>query len=169
MSARGRLGYAAAAVLALAGVASAVTCLGACLGEEGLPPTQGLRDGGIVGSTDADPPTVTRSIKCNGDAVCSGFDVCCSSKSAWAKNTTTCKPTCGGERTIACDDAADCATGQVCCMTTDGASQALGAACASSCSGGQQQLCSIEASECTGGKSCSPLTTFSPAGLSTCK
>jgi len=162
MSARGALRCAAAAVIAFAAVASA------CLGED-PPPTQGLRDGGVVTGSDAEPPTVSRSIKCNGDAVCSGNDVCCSANSTWAKNTATCKPTCGAERTLACDDAADCATGQVCCMTTDTGAQAIAAACVSSCSGGQQQLCSVEASECTGGKTCTPLTMFGPSGLSTCK
>ena len=147
--------------------AAASAVFAACLGEA-PPPTNGLRDGGAIGS-DAEPPLVTRSIKCNGDAICAGNEVCCSANNAWAKNTATCRPTCGVERTIACDDGADCATGQVCCMRADNGTQALGAACAASCSAGQQQLCSVEASECTGGTTCTPLTAFAPSGLSSCR
>lgn len=139
----------------------------ACVGDD-PPPTKGGVDGGTVGTVDSAPPTVTRSINCNSNAVCTGNDVCCSLNNTWAKGTGTCKPTCGAERTFACDDASDCATGLVCCMTTDGGAQAIAASCAASCSGSQEQLCSLTASECTGGKSCMARAMFSP-DVSTCR
>jgi hypothetical protein len=52
---------------------------------------------------------------------------------------------------VACDDAADCPTGSICCRTAFGT-----AACAKTCTGNQTQLCRTNA-ECKAGQ-CQPLS-----------
>ena len=140
----------------------------ACVGSDPTPVVV-ANDGGSSGASGSSGGSGTRSIGCDAKTTCSGTDLCCGVGTDWIG--AACKADCAGAYSLACDDEADCGSGQVCCYKTDGGARAVASFCAASCRADQQelQLCkSSNPGECKTG-SCTPLTQFSPNGLSACK
>jgi hypothetical protein len=72
---------------------------------------------------------------------------------------TVCIPTLGagcanGGAAVTCDDAADCADGEICCGDSVGMVPIT--VCAKNCKAGQDQLCRTD-DECKGGGGCGPI------------
>lgn len=93
-------------------------------------------------------------------------EACCVAASPYP---TLCLPLVQGECSnmgtpVACDDATDCAMGQVCCADNSGATPS--AACAAHCDDGGEQLCRTDA-ECKGNGTCRPSSNGSD--YSSCK
>jgi hypothetical protein len=106
----------------------------------------------------SDAPPASRSVKC-GAATCTGKQLCC------ADNPPTCGESCTtAYATLACDDASDCAAGQVCCLEvelTDSSDVNVlvrSASCRASCSPpNRPRSCDpLGANQCDG-RSCVPL------------
>jgi hypothetical protein len=122
--------------------------------------TSGGGSGGIVGAGGS-PGTPTPGIVACGTTTCTIGDVlqsaCCVSALPQA---TVCIPTLGAGcanvgTIVACDDAADCMNGQVCCASMPGgAGTTPTAACEmTQCKDGARQLCRTDA-ECRGKGTC---------------
>jgi hypothetical protein len=141
-------------------------------GKGGAQPggTGGGRSAGSGGvANDSGVPTgvaTPMSISC-GTSTCtitSGLtDVCCALPLAFPPFPTGCFPVFPGCVTtgvpFACDDAADCTNGDVCCGST------AGTACGKTCPSGKVQFCRTNA-ECNGGE-CRPWSTATE--YSTCQ
>ena len=129
--------------------------------------TNSTTDGG--GSDSGDGGSLhPRSVSCDATSICTGTDKCCGQGNDWIP--AVCKADCGGAYSLWCDDAKDCETGQVCCYVTDGGARATASFCAASCrpEKDEHQLCN-SATECSPpGQVCTPISEFSPSGLSRC-
>jgi hypothetical protein len=70
---------------------------------------------------------------------------------------------CPGGTDIQCDDSADCAPGQACCIMLDPQRYLLSAQCAGSCSSTESVLCDPAAPQpCSGNGTCTALTVAGP-------
>jgi hypothetical protein len=135
------------------------------------------KDGGDAGDAGDEPPGCStphggaactpRSVACGSSSCTTPADVCCAGSVTTSPPTGTCGPssTCGlGTTVVACEEAADCASG-VCCETP-----AIGGApgtqtCAASCTPiTSYQICRSN-TECAGDAGCVPQSC--PNGLST--
>lgn len=114
--------------------------------QDGSTPTGSIPDGGPVYNPTPDASTSTPAgagmVTCGATACNTATEACCS-KVAFGdggfNTTTTCQPkadSCQGG-SFACDEASDCATGEVCCRTLAGASCKAG-----SCQFPAIQVCS---------------------------
>jgi hypothetical protein len=135
----------------------------ACVGDD-PPPSSG--SSGTSGTSGTSGGTGTRSINCDAKNVCKGTDRCCGIGTDWIGSS--CKGDCAGAYELACDDAADCGTGEVCCYVSDGGARVKLSYCKSTCTGIERQLCKPGGSECRTG-SCVPFVNHSPEGLSECQ
>lgn len=123
-------------------------------GAGGKGGTSGAGNGGKGGATDAGVLRATPGVIACAGTPCTIAgtipNVCCS-----GGLTSSCLPQFPGcvqfGVSYACDDAADCANGNICCGST------LGASCAKTCTGNQFQLCRTN-DECKAGE-CRPVTT----------
>jgi hypothetical protein len=119
-------------------------------------------------SDDGAPVSAARSIQCGTEA-CSGEDFCCLN----GDGATTCAPSCE-ERTFACNDLTDCASGLVCCVdvlvVSSDAATVNGATCRAEADcqptqtdNGPTRLrgCSLRGTDCNG-KGCAELTSRYP-------
>jgi len=127
------------------------------------------KDGGAVGDAgDAseEPPACSKpegglactphSVACGSSPCTTPTDVCCATSFTAGVPTGTCTATatgCGINTEVACEEAADCASGQVCCQTVAAITNNLTATCQTSCIG-SYQICR-STTECTTGQ-CTP-------------
>lgn len=109
-------------------------------------------------------------MSCDGKSTCKNSDFCCGGAGTSDWIGAACKADCQGAYQLSCDDATDCTSGMVCCMTTDLGARAKRSYCAQTCPSGEgeAQLCSLDHSECPAGTECRALTMFSPEGLARC-
>ena len=116
-------------------------------------------------TSDSVDGTSNRSVVC-GKASCTNDDFCCGSPGFGDAN---CSVVCTSPQgSMYCDDATDCATGQVCCYFSTSAGIS-GSSCLTTCptSDGHGQLCKSGSTECPG-TTCKGLG-IAPAGLSSCQ
>ena len=135
----------------------------ACVGEDA---TTTAGSSGTSGTSGTSGGTGTRSINCDAKGTCTGTNKCCGVGIDWIGSA--CKNDCAGAYELACDDAADCSAGQVCCYVSDGGARVKLSYCKATCATVERQLCKPGSSECLTG-SCTPFQQHAPEGLAECK
>lgn len=120
--------------------------------------TTSVTDGGANGSggTTVDsgatppPPSSTASVAC-GTTICRDtMPVCCDSAAA---GHCAVKGNCAGYFELACDDAGDCASGQVCCVNASAHTATCRTSCPFDASTGQGLICANDG-QCPAGEGC---------------
>jgi hypothetical protein len=167
----GRLGLVLSVVCAVSACSltsdlGALECGAACDPDAHAPESDASADGGLAEDTSApsadsgalaDSSTNTSDggqkpgITCGVAGTCDpATDVCCATPFiASCSSASSCKGT-----AIECDDAFDCASGQICCGTVNGP-QLTAVACTASCTDGNNvTFCDPNASTCPAGTSC---------------
>jgi hypothetical protein len=116
-------------------------------GNEGGPPICIRPDGGA--------PSNPSSVECGGQPCSVPTNVCCDR--FWVDGGVKCQPAaqqCQGP-TLACDEKADCPTGQVCCLIVNGGNGGFATECRQTCPGAE--LCRCD-QDCPQNTPCNVLT-----------
>jgi hypothetical protein len=125
------------------------------------------KEGGDAGDASEESPACPKpegglactphSVACGSSPCTTPTDVCCAATFTEGAPTGTCTAAatgCLGTTDVACEEAADCASGQVCCQTVAAITNDLTATCQTSCAVGSYQICR-STTECTTGQ-CTP-------------